>query len=51
MTLLPGTVILSGTPAGCGFAQDPPLYFKPGDEVKVEIDEIGVLRNPIIAEA
>lgn len=50
MTLLPGTVIFSGTPAGCGFAQNPPVWLRPGDEVKVEIEKIGVLKNYIIAE-
>ena len=50
MTLLPGTVIFSGTPAGCGFAQNPPVWLKLGDEIEVEIDNIGVLKNYIIAE-
>lgn len=47
MTLLPGTVILTGTPAGCGFAQKPPAWLKPKDEVIVEIEGIGSLRNPV----
>jgi 2-keto-4-pentenoate hydratase/2-oxohepta-3-ene-1,7-dioic acid hydratase in catechol pathway len=47
MTLLPGTVILTGTPAGCGFAQKPPVWLKPKDEVIVEIEGIGSLRNPV----
>jgi len=45
MTLTPGTVILSGTPAGCGFARKPPVWLKDGDVYEVEIEGIGVLRN------
>jgi len=44
-------VISTGTPEGVGFARKPPLWMKPGDVVEVEIDGIGVLRNPIIAES
>ena len=51
MTLLPGTVIMTGTPSGVGFARKPPVFLRPGDVVEVEIDGIGVLRNPVIAEA
>lgn len=47
MTLLPGDIILTGTPEGVGFAQDPPTYLQPGDEVTVEISGIGRLRNRI----
>lgn len=49
--LLPGTVILTGTPHGVGFAQDPPVFLQPGDEVTIEIDGIGSLTNPVIEEA
>ena len=49
MTLLPGTVLLTGTPAGCGFARKPPVWLKAGDTAEVEIDGIGVLRNPVVA--
>ena len=49
MTLLPGTVILTGTPAGCGFAKVPPVWLKPGDDVVVEIEGIGSLRNSVKA--
>lgn len=49
-TLLSGTVILTGTPHGVGFARKPPIYLKPGDTVAIEIDKIGVLTNPVIAE-
>ena len=49
-TLLPGTVILTGTPHGVGMARRPRLYLKPGDTVTVEIDGIGALTNPVIEE-
>lgn len=47
MTLLPGTVILTGTPPGVGFARTPPRYLRTGDEVAVEIEGIGRLTNPV----
>ncbi len=50
-TLLPGTVILTGTPHGVGFARKPPVLLKPGDNVTIEIDGIGALTNPVIEEA
>ena len=50
-TLLPGTVILTGTPHGVGFARKPPVFLQPGDTVTIEIDRIGALTNPVIAEA
>lgn len=46
-TLLPGTVILTGTPAGVGFARKPPVFLKDGDVVEVEISGIGVLRSRV----
>jgi len=46
-TLLPGTVILTGTPAGTGKQQDPPAYLKSGDSISIEIDGIGVLKNTV----
>ncbi len=49
-TLLPGTVILTGTPHGVGFARTPPVFVRPGDIVTVEIEKIGVLANPVILE-
>jgi len=49
LTLLPGTVLMTGTPAGCGFAQKPPLYMKPGDVYEVEIEGIGTLKNKFVA--
>jgi 2-keto-4-pentenoate hydratase/2-oxohepta-3-ene-1,7-dioic acid hydratase in catechol pathway len=50
MTLQPGTVILTGTPHGVGMARTPPVFLKPGDTVTIEIDGIGALTNPVIAE-
>ena len=50
MTLEPGTVILTGTPHGVGFARTPPVFLKPGDTVTIEIEKIGALTNPVIAE-
>jgi 2-keto-4-pentenoate hydratase/2-oxohepta-3-ene-1,7-dioic acid hydratase in catechol pathway len=49
--LQPGDVIISGTPAGVGFARKPPLFMKRGDVAEVEVAEIGVLSNPIVDEA
>ena len=46
-TLLPGTVIMTGTPAGVGVGRKPPLWLKPGDEVSVTIEGIGTLTNPV----
>ncbi len=50
MTLLPGSVILTGTPSGVGYTRNPPIYFKPGDIVEVSNKEIGTLTNPVISE-
>jgi 2-keto-4-pentenoate hydratase/2-oxohepta-3-ene-1,7-dioic acid hydratase in catechol pathway len=49
-TLLPGTVILTGTPHGVGFARKPPVFLKPGDSITIEIEKIGALTNPVRAE-
>jgi 2-keto-4-pentenoate hydratase/2-oxohepta-3-ene-1,7-dioic acid hydratase in catechol pathway len=46
-TLLPGDVIVTGTPGGVGARRNPPLWMKPGDRVEVEIDRVGVLANSI----
>ena len=51
MTLEPGDAIIMGTPAGVGQARTPPVWMKAGDTVEIEIEQIGVLRNPIVAEA
>lgn len=49
-TLLPGSVILTGTPSGVGMARTPPRWLTPGDEVVVEIERIGRLVSPVVAE-
>jgi 2-keto-4-pentenoate hydratase/2-oxohepta-3-ene-1,7-dioic acid hydratase in catechol pathway len=46
-TLLPGDVIVSGTPGGVGSRRTPPIWMKPGDKVEVEIDKVGILENSI----
>ena len=50
MTLEPGDAIIMGTPAGVGQARTPPVWMKAGDTVEIEIEKIGVLSNPIVAE-
>lgn len=47
ITLLPGDIIATGTPAGVGIGFDPPRYLAPGDKVRIEIAGIGVLENPV----
>lgn len=49
-TLEPGDLIFTGTPPGVGFARKPPRFLKPGDVAEVEIEGLGVLRNPVTAE-
>jgi len=49
-TLLPGTVILTGTPSGTGLSRTPPRWLRPGDIVTVEIEGIGRLTNPVAVE-
>jgi len=51
MTLVPGDLIVTGTPSGVGHSRIPKLYMKPGDLVDVEIEGIGVLKNSIVDEA
>ena len=51
MTLEPGDLIITGTPAGVGAARKPPVFMKAGDICEVEIEGIGILRNPIVDEA
>jgi 2-keto-4-pentenoate hydratase/2-oxohepta-3-ene-1,7-dioic acid hydratase in catechol pathway len=51
MTLAPGDIISTGTPAGVGFARKPPRWLMPGDECVVEVEGIGRLVNPVVAEA
>ena len=47
MTLLPGDLIATGTPSGVGVFRDPPVFLKAGDRVRIEIDQIGALENPV----
>lgn len=49
MTLEPGDLIATGTPEGVGHARKPPVWMRPGDEVTVEIDNVGSLTNPVAA--
>ncbi|CAN5816924.1 ureidoglycolate lyase [soil metagenome] len=51
MTLEPGDVIATGTPAGIGGARNPKRFLKPGETVRIEISKLGVLENPVVAEA
>jgi 2-keto-4-pentenoate hydratase/2-oxohepta-3-ene-1,7-dioic acid hydratase in catechol pathway len=46
-TLLPGDVLVTGTPGGVGARRNPPVWMKPGDKVEIEIDKVGVLENGI----
>lgn len=49
LTLAPGDVIVTGTPSGVGAARKPPVFMKPGDVCEVEVEGLGILRNPIKA--
>lgn len=51
MALQPGDIIISGTPSGVGMARKPQVWMKPGDVCEVEVEGVGVLRNPIVDEA
>ena len=48
-TLAVGDLLFTGTPPGVGFARKPPIYLKAGDTVEVEIEGLGILRNPVVA--
>jgi len=50
MTLEPGDVVITGTPAGVGYARKPPVFMKQGDTIEVEIEGVGLLSNPIVDE-
>jgi 2-keto-4-pentenoate hydratase/2-oxohepta-3-ene-1,7-dioic acid hydratase in catechol pathway len=50
ITLEPGDIIATGTPPGVGFARKPPIFLKEGDTAEVEIENLGVLTNPVLAE-
>ena len=47
MTLMPGDVIVTGTPSGVGHARKPPLWMKHGDVCEIEMEGYGILRNPV----
>jgi 2,4-diketo-3-deoxy-L-fuconate hydrolase len=51
MTLLPGDVISTGTPAGVGLGMTPPTYLRPGDEVTLGIDRLGQARQRVVESA
>ena len=51
MTLEPGDIIATGTPSGIGAARTPPRWLRPGDVVRIEIEQVGVLENVVVAEA
>lgn len=50
MTLEPGDVVITGTPAGVGYARKPPVFMKAGDTIEIDIEGVGVLSNPIADE-
>jgi 2-keto-4-pentenoate hydratase/2-oxohepta-3-ene-1,7-dioic acid hydratase in catechol pathway len=50
MTLLPGTVILTGTPEGVGFAREKQVFLTAGDEIEIKIAGIGSLKNKVVSE-
>jgi 2-keto-4-pentenoate hydratase/2-oxohepta-3-ene-1,7-dioic acid hydratase in catechol pathway len=50
-TLMPGDIIVTGTPTGAGARFDPPRYLKPGDVIEIEAEGVGILRNSVIDEA
>ena len=49
ITLVPGDLIITGTPAGVGAFRDPPVWLQPGDEITIEIDGLGSITNPVVA--
>ncbi len=49
ITLEPGDLILTGTPAGVGAFRDPKVWLKPGDEITIEIDGVGSITNPVVS--
>ena len=50
VTLEPGDLIATGTPAGVGAFRKPPVFMQPGDEITIEIEGLGSLTNPVAAE-
>jgi 2-keto-4-pentenoate hydratase/2-oxohepta-3-ene-1,7-dioic acid hydratase in catechol pathway len=51
MSLLPGDILLTGTPEGVGYARNPPEYLSPGDEITVTSPAIGSLRNRVVVSS
>ena len=51
LTLVPGDIIATGTPSGVGFSRTPPIFLRAGDTVEVEIEQIGTIRNSVVAPA
>ncbi|MFL5927393.1 MAG: fumarylacetoacetate hydrolase family protein [Gaiellaceae bacterium] len=49
ITLEPGDLIITGTPAGVGAFRDPPVWLEPGDEIRIEIDGLGSISNPVVS--
>ena len=50
LTLEPGDLLVMGTPAGVGYARNPPVWMQPGDTIEIAIEGVGVLSNPVVAE-
>merc|ERR1719281_1172321 len=50
VTLTAGDVIITGTPGGVGMSRNPPVYLKPGNTTRIEIEGLGSLENPVVAE-
>jgi 2-keto-4-pentenoate hydratase/2-oxohepta-3-ene-1,7-dioic acid hydratase in catechol pathway len=48
--LVPGDVIATGTPGGVGYARTPPVWLTPGDVIEVTVENIGTIRNRVVAE-
>lgn len=51
MTLVPGDIIVTGTPGGVGYTREPPIFMQAGDIAECEIEHVGILRNPVVDEA
>jgi 5-carboxymethyl-2-hydroxymuconate isomerase len=49
ITLVPGDLIITGTPAGVGAFRDPKVWLQPGDEITIEIDGLGSITNPVVS--
>ncbi len=49
ITLEPGDLIITGTPAGVGAFREPPVWLRPGDEITIEIEGVGSITNPVTA--